>query len=321
LSFKESDVDEVVKKFITTLRNVFSFYGLYKEHDDMRAPKGEHALDAWILARLGQTLAQETAAMESYDIQEAARTLQPFVTDLSTWYVRRSRDRMKTDGEDQKEALATLRAVLETFSKMLAPFMPFLAEMLYQELAGHWSGEEGRTSVHLELWPELGAADESILTQMGEVRSIVSRILDARIEAGVPIKQVLGSVKVSVPTGAMSEALQAVILDEVNMKAMEVTQGDLAVVVDFTLTPELMREGMVRDLTRHINQMRKDAGKTIQDRIDLKVWSESEEVKVMFDEHAQMLKDDVLAATVTFEAPCEGAKAVRVREHEVQIGF
>lgn len=330
LNFKEADVDEVAKKFITILRNVFSFYGLYRAQDDGHVPSALHGkgtgaggvLDAWILARLSQALKEQTESMEAYDLQRAARALQPFVTDLSTWYVRRSRDRMKTEGEDQKEALATLRFVLETFSKMLAPFMPFLAEMLYQELDGSWSGAEGRVSVHLESWPELPEANEQVLASMGEARAIVSRILEAREEAGMAIKQALGSVAVTVPAGAIDESLQQVILDEVNVKSMQVQKGELAVVVDFTLTPELIREGMVRDLTRHINQMRKEAGKTLQDRIELTIWSQSEEVSTMLEEHKETLKSDVLASEITFVEPKgEQVKSVRVREHEVTIGF
>jgi isoleucyl-tRNA synthetase len=98
LAFNEAGVDEVAKKFITIMKNVVSFYGLYKEHDDGREPSNTHVLDQWITARLQETLVSETAAIERYDLSDASRALQAFVTDLSTWYVRRSRDRVKEAG-------------------------------------------------------------------------------------------------------------------------------------------------------------------------------------------------------------------------------
>lgn len=320
LRFSEAGVDEVSKKFITILRNVVSFYKLYAEHDSGGAPKGENVLDAWIFARLNETLKAETEAMEKYELSEAARVLQPFVTDLSTWYIRRSRDRMKTEGADRDEALATLRVVLETFAKMLAPFMPFLAEMIWQEL--------GKTdSVHLELWPTsstplTSSASSSSLEQMGEARAIVSRIMETREQAGKPVKQALGKVVISTPSGKISPELIAVILDEVNIKQAEVKRGDLAVDVDLTMTPELIREGMAREVTRRVNQLRKDAGLTIADRITLKLWSDSAEVKIMLTELGEDIKRDTLSNELIYgEFSAEHKVQFRVAEQDIELGF
>lgn len=315
LRFSEAGVDEVSKKFITILRNVVSFYKLYAEHDNGGAPKGDHVLDAWIFARLNETLKTQTEAMEKYELSEAARVLQSFVTDLSTWYVRRSRDRMKVEGSDRDEALATLRTVLETFSKMLAPFMPFLAEMVWQDLGKN-------DSVHLEMWPEAKKINETAITDMGEVRAVVSRIMETREQAGKPVKQALGKVVISTPSGKMSPELVAVILDEVNIKQAEVKRGDLAVDVDLTMTPELVREGMAREVTRRVNQLRKDAGLTIADRIALKIWSDSAEVETMLKEFGDELKRDTLSSNLEigrFEA--EHRSRFRVAEQDVEIGF
>ncbi|MBU0614188.1 isoleucine--tRNA ligase, partial [Patescibacteria group bacterium] len=141
IRFNERDVDEVSKKFINILHNILSFYSLYSEFDDktinvceqglerdgiaFKSFKEMHVLDRWIIARLQETLTEQTEAMENYELQPAARVLQGFVTDFSTWYIRRSRDRMKVDGADRTEALAVLRFSLDIFSKMIAPFMPF----------------------------------------------------------------------------------------------------------------------------------------------------------------------------------------------------
>ncbi|MFH1631812.1 MAG: isoleucine--tRNA ligase [bacterium] len=323
IRFTEKEVEEVSKKFINILQNVLSFYQIYAEHDDGRAPKLKNVLDKWIVSRLNETLEAETKAMEAYDIQAAARVLQPFVTDLSTWYIRRSRDRMKVEGGDKLEALATMRVVLDTFAKMIAPFMPFLGEIVYQGVDGGFLGKKGRVSVHLEDWPEAGEIDKDALDEMGQARAVVSRALEIREEAGRAVRQPLETMTISVPSGKISAEYQKVILDEVNIKSASVSKGDLNVEIDLELTPELVREGMARDITRNVNQLRKDAGLTVQDSIDLKLWSPSDEVKTMFEEHGDALKVGALAGSITFEQDdsLKNKKEFRVAEQDVWIGF
>ncbi|MDP2631548.1 MAG: isoleucine--tRNA ligase [Candidatus Uhrbacteria bacterium] len=323
LRFTEKEVEEVSKKFINILRNVLSFYSIYAEHNDGRRPSQTHVLDKWIMSRLNQTLAVETQAMESYDLQGAARVLQSFVTDLSTWYIRRSRDRMKIEGEDRFEALATLRVALETFSKMIAPFMPFLAEVIYQEINGGFLGREDRVSVHLENWPIVHDIDEEVVKEMGQARAIVSRALEVREEAGRAVKQALSDMTITVPSGKIDDSYLEVIQGEVNVKVAFVQKGELNVELNIELTPELIREGMARDVTRQINSLRKEAGLTVKDSIELKVWSGSEEVKTMFEEHSEVIKSGALAESIIFDKDdsLKNQKEFRVAEHDVWVGF
>ncbi|MBT4857240.1 isoleucine--tRNA ligase [Candidatus Uhrbacteria bacterium] len=322
LRFNEKGVEDVSKQFINILSNVVSFYNLYKDSGDGRSPSGEHVLDRWILARLNTVLTEQTEAMEGYDLQTAARVLQPFVTDLSTWYIRRSRDRFKQEGADQTEALATLRHVLDTFAQMIAPFMPMLAESIYQSVDGGYGAQEGRVSVHLTDWPVADAVDEGVIEKMGEARALVSRALDAREEAGRAIKQPLASMKVSVPSGSMGEGYSEVIAQEVNVKEVVVAEGDLKVELDTELTPALIREGLVREVVRKVNQLRKEAGLTIEDKIDLFVYSDNAEVKKMFDEHNTAIGDGTLSSSVAFEKPdTKQSSSFRASEFDIEIGF
>ncbi len=348
LRFSEKEVIEVSKRFIRILRNVLAFYELYREHGDERKPSGKHVLDKWILARLNETLVEETTAMEAYDLQGAARPLQQLVTDLSTWYVRRSRGRFKalasphpsiTGGEssgsppdmgeregaieDALEALATLREVLDTFSKMLAPFMPMLAEVVYQSVQGGFIGSKERLSVHLEEWPEARKVDQKVLDQMGNARALVSRALEVREEAGRPIKQPLSMGVFHLPGGVMAAGIRDTIRMEVNLKDIEIKKGDLAAELDLELTPVLIREGMARDVTRRVNQLRKDAGLTIEDRIELRIWSPSDEVREMFVEHEDAVREGTLALSITFEKAddTKHQKEFRVAEQDVWVGF
>jgi isoleucyl-tRNA synthetase len=215
-----------------------------------------------------------------------------------------------------------MRFVLDTFAKMLAPFMPFLAEVVYQQVDGGFLGREDRASVHLEDWPEADEVDHAAIEAMGEVRAIVSRALDRREEAGRPVKQVLSRMSVTTSSGDMSEDLQQVIAEEVNVKFVSVQKGELAVDLDLELTEELIREGLVREVTRRVNQLRKETGLTIQDAIDLKIWSGEGQVRLMFDEHADAIKEGTLASSVEFAKPeTEHTAEFRAHEYDFWIGF
>ncbi len=328
LRFSEAGVDEVNKKFVNILKNVVAFYDLYAENGtsnfELRTAKTvTHVLDKWIIARLDETLAAETVAFEKYELVDAARVLQPFVTDLSTWYVRRSRDRMKSEGSDRAEALATLRTVLTTFSKMLAPFMPFLAESVYLNVTKSAVGE----SVHLESWPiaySLLPTSSDVIEQMGEARAIVSRAMEIRDESGRAVKQALASMVITTPSGKIDADILAVILDEVNVKKAKVKKGDLGVELDLVLTPELTREGMAREVIRRVNGLRKDAGLTIADRINLRIWSTSDEAKTMFSEHGDDIQSSTLASSISFMDDADiiaHTVTFRVAEADIVISF
>jgi isoleucyl-tRNA synthetase len=158
---------------------------------------------------------------------------------------------------------------------------------------------------------------------MGEVRAIVSRIMEARVESGIAVKQALGNVDITTPTGKISKELQAVILDETNIKKCSVKKGELMVNVDLKLTPELVREGIAREVTRKVNGLRKDAGMTIADRIHLFIWSDSAEVMKMYEEFSEDLKNDTLASKVEFgkKEGLANVASFRVAEQDLSIGF
>jgi isoleucyl-tRNA synthetase len=323
LRFSEAGVDEVSKKFILILRNVLSFYQLYAKPVPMHEAS-KHVLDRWIVSRLHQTLKEETERLEAYDFSGASRPLQEFVSDLSQWYVRRSRDRFKAEGADKDAAIATLRTVLDTFAKMIAPSMPFLAEATYQAVEGNFGGEGKRLSVHLEDWPEAEASciDEKLLEDMARTRSVVSKALERRAEAGKNVRQALASMTVTLPSGEIAAELIEILKDEVNVKAVLVKKGDMAVEIDATLTPELIREGTSREVIRKINSMRKEAGLTIQDRIVVYVESGDAQVKKMLEEHRDAIIEGTLATDLTSDGEKPGnAVAFRANEMDMVVGF
>ena len=195
--------------------------------------------------------------------------------------MRRSRDRMKTG-----EGVDVLRQVLLTISKLMAPFTPFLTEALYQDL-----GESG--SVHLADWPIADEAliDEQVLKDMASARLIVSAALERRAVAGINVRQALASMAVGAMHALPDEYTQ-IILDEVNVKKIDWQKADqLSVELDTTLTPELLREGLVREMIRQTNAARKEAGLTVDDRVKLTVTTMDEQVNLAIDEHkAELLE-------------------------------
>jgi len=260
-NFDEADVDHVVKKTFLILMNVLSFYELYqaKAEAPRIAPQSDNVLDRWVLALLQKVINEVTALLDNYQVTEAGRKLADFVTELSTWYVRRSRERFKAGGKDAGLARATLGFVLRQMAVLLAPFTPFVAEELYTRVRG------GLESVHLEDWLIPQPVDEKILEEMHKARQIVEQALAQRAEAGIKIRQPLK--KLSVPA-ELSAELSALVAEEVNVK--EVVAG-ATIKLDTALDESLKLEGLLREFTRQVNALRKQLKLTIKDKVTLVV--------------------------------------------------
>ena len=259
--FSEKAVDDVLKKHIGRLNNIVSFYEMYKI-ESLLEVKSINPLDIWIKARLSELNKEITDNLDCYKIDRAARPIADFIDDLSTWYIRRSRDRFKSDSEvDKISALSTTRTVLINFAKLIAPFMPFLAEDIYKRLNGSLE------SVHLESWPKYSKFDAKILDNMNEVRKICSLALEARTKAKIIVRQPLSKLSIK---GKFSPSLVDLIKDEVNVKEV-VTDDSIVegVYLDTELTPQLKEEGTIRELIRAIQDLRKTMKFTIKDKVTL----------------------------------------------------
>jgi len=271
LNFSERGVQEVASKLIGRLVNVLSFYELYKNDVAKSDTPSTDILDRWIMSRLSQTIAQVEKGMEVYEIDKATRPLMDFVDDVSTWYLRRSRDRLKNGGESAAAALRTLHDVLETFSKVAAPFMPFTAEYIYQKVRASTDPE----SVHLASWPKVGAVDIGLVKEMELVRHFASHALQARQKAGIKVRQPLSVLRIMNESLEKREELLAILADEVNVKTVltDTTIGKEGeqVALDTTLTPELIEEGELRDLIREVQELRKTNGLMPKDKAILAV--------------------------------------------------
>lgn len=259
-NFDERTVDELQKRVFNLLDNVYSFYELYRDKnlETNERPKSANVLDRWILERLKELTKLMTSRLDDYQLMEPVRSYREFVDDLSTWYVRRSRERLK---ESDPEAKSTLYFVLKELSKLIAPFAPFYAEDLYQRLRH----EKDPVSVHLEDWPEErktllerlmpGQAD-ALIEEMRKTREVVSLALEARSKANIKVRQPLSKLEVK---NVFSAEYLGIIKEELNVKAVVVNENlDSEVKLDTALTSELEEEGRVRDAIRMVQEWRKE---------------------------------------------------------------
>lgn len=261
--FDDASVGEVYKKIIMRLENVLQLFVMNKGENLESSSSSKNILDTWIISRLNEIIREATNGYENYELDIATRGVEKFVDDLSVWYVRRSRERLKGDSgeENWKESLQTLSFVLFELSKVIAPVMPFIAERIYKQVCGE------KESVHLEKWPIAGEINESLIREMQDVRDVVSVGLMKRTESKQNVKQPLSSITIKKNT---PEIYFSLIIDELNVKKVIVDEAQTGdVELDLTITDELKREGDVRKLIRAVQDTRKEKGLSPKDSIVL----------------------------------------------------
>lgn len=312
----DKDVMDVARK-LGMIWNMYDFFTMYAEVDgwefngDLSDPLHDltNPLDIWIVSRLHQLITEVERGLNNYNLQDATKPILPFLDDASNWYVRRSRRRFwkSEDDGDKNDAYRTLHYVLVRLSYMLAPFTPFLAEELYHNLTGD------NESIHLKDWLPAGEIDNSMLRDMNALRTAVNDGLSKRALEGIKVRQPLASVKlintISQDTSAeVAQFLIDIAKDELNVKSVEIVTGSESesvqpsVVYDLTITPELKREGLMREIVRHVQSARKQAGLQIDDRIVLSISSDDSEISQAIDAFADVIKAETLAVELNSAA-------------------
>jgi isoleucyl-tRNA synthetase len=326
--FAEGMVAEVTRRFFLTLWNVYSFFINYANIDhftpDTREVSLQSELDRWIISELNQLIADVDKALESYDPTGAGRKIESFVDDLSNWYVRRSRRRFwKSENDaDKLSAYTTLYQCLVTLAKLLAPFTPFLAEELYQNLVSSVFPDEPE-SVHLADFPVADATkiDPQLAADTRLAMKISSMGRAARSQVGIKVRQPLPKLLLKVSSERQKRAIRrlgAQIIEEVNVKDLDivgelpamgwpvVSEGDLVVMLVTDIPPELAAEGMAREIVRRLQTMRRSAGFEIADHITTYYQGEDYLRQVMTD-FADYIKQETLSEQLVEGVPEEGA--------------
>lgn len=321
-SLQDKEVGDVARK-LGMIWNMYDFFTMYAEVDgweydgNLQDPLDDltNPLDIWIVSRLHQLVADVEKHMDGYDIPNALNPILPFLDDASNWYVRRSRRRFwkSEDDGDKAEAYRTLHYVLVRLAYVMAPFTPFLAEELYHNLTGD------SESIHLKNWLPAGNVNVEVVDQMERLREVINQGLSLRAKAGIKVRQPLASIKV--PAAALSGHLQSseVIFDELNVKEVVANMDSDEVVIDTTITPELKREGLMREVVRQVQSARKAAGLNVDDRIDLSLKTTDGELTAAIKEHSSVIAAETLATIQDQGTELEHSSEAKVEGTMLQI--
>lgn len=316
--------EEALKKssrVFMTLSNIVSFYKMFAEGtriENIKEKDFQNVLDRWILNLMNSLIKDVNENLDKYNITVSARKIDDFIMDLSQWYVRRSRERFKGEDEKDKEnAKKCLGFVLLNLSKIIAPFVPFMAENVYREVGGQ------KESVHLEDYP---IADESLINEkekemMYDIRKIISAGLEKRMKANIKVRQPLQSLKFGKKSLKDANGYLELIKDEVNVKEVLFSEkvDEDGVELNTELTDELMQEGIMRDLLRQIQDMRKMKGLVPQDIVEIEIVT-NEEGKNIVKQFEEMIKRTAGIKEIKFVEKLD-TDVIKIGEIEFRISF
>ncbi len=259
LNFSDDGVKEMAQKVAILLNNILNFYKIYQTEKSISAFNSQNPLDIWIVSRLHLLAKEVSGAMENYDLPKATRPFVQFIDEFSTWWLKLSRNRFKSNDQQEKnEAVQTVSYCLNFLSELIAPFAPFMAEHIYQEVNAQ------KESVHLEDWPlkEGLMVDEVVLKKMEATKKAVEIGLALRASAGIKIRQPLNSISFQ-DKNMFNDLFVDMVKQEINVKEVILAEKDK---LDLEISPELKEEGVLRELTRQVNQSRKEANLSVNDK-------------------------------------------------------
>ncbi len=356
--FSTKILEETIRKFFLTLWNTYSFFTLYANIDHFApqplaanndGPKAFTELDNWIRSELNRLVSDVSKFMDGYNPTSATRKIEIFVDNLSNWYVRRNRRRFwKSENDaDKLAAYTTLHQCLVTLSQLLAPFVPFIAEELYQNLFRSVN-PEARESVHLTDFPIVDEAkiNNKLNSDVELAMKISSLGRAARAKAGIKVRQPLAKAMVRVETKEEKKALENLaneIMEEINIKQFVVSRevneqeewlsntpdysvaedAKYWVAISTELSPDLIAEGVSRELVRHLQNMRRNARFDITDHIITYYQTKEPIIKQVINTFAVYIKQETLSEELIDGLPPERiySEKHRILNSEVSLAI
>ncbi|MCI9017054.1 MAG: isoleucine--tRNA ligase [Clostridia bacterium] len=403
--FSVEDVAETQRKFLSTLWNVYSFYVLYAQIDKFNPLeyinfKSENIMDKWIISKLNTLIEEVDNLLEKYDITTAALKIENFTDELSNWYVRRNRERFWQEelSDNKIGAYITLYKTITTLIKIAAPFVPFIAEEIYQNLVVNLDNN-AKESIHLCLWPEIEEKDinKELEKEMDLAYKIVKLGRSARNTANIKNRQPLSEMLISV--SKLPQYYEDIIKEELNVKQVKQNsdlskyvnfeikpnlpvlgkkygklipkikeeisklnqmdlankvkngqiqyieiddvqialdsndllitmqgiqgfafsgEGEIGVVLDTNITQELKEEGYLREILSKIQNMRKEKGFEVLDKINL-YFSENNVLQEIIQKFSKKIIKDTLAENIVYDKPRNNYTEILVNGETIKI--
>lgn len=320
MRFNRDAMKDLNRNVLGTLMNSYRFFEMYAHLDNWKPaqpgeqPMSDNVLDQWMLARLNETIAEVTKHADNYKLGHAITPIFGLIDDMSNWFIRRSRRRFwkSEDDADKLAAYETLWFTMTKICQLLAPWAPFLSDHLWRQLVAETSLP---ASVHLSEWPKAATADQQVLADMARARDYINEGLSQRAAAKIKVRQPLSLVSVKeLPAG-----YEQILADELNIKRVEWSKtGEVSLNIE--VTPELKREGCMRDIVRHVQNARKDAGLNVEDRIKLSLATSDAELQKAIAEHAETIKAETLTNEYGTGAYAYAA-TVKVEGSELEIAL
>jgi len=305
INFSEKSIQDIQRKVLATLWNSYSFFTLYANVDKWRLNyekenigKSDNLLDRWIVSELHKLNREVDEQMQKYNLVKSVKPFELFIDNLSNWYIRRSRKRFwKSENDsDKNEAYSTLHYVLVELSRLMAPFAPFVSEEIFKNLTGE-------DSVHLTDFPvaDEKLIDEKLNEQMKSVRDIISAGLQLRASAKIKVRQPLQGVRIK--KKELREEFFDIIKEELNVKNVVLDDFmDQEIFLDTDITEDLRLEGTAREIIRFVQEMRKEAGYEVDNRI--KIWYVGQ--SAVFEKFGEIIAKETLADTIKKEEKAAG---------------
>lgn len=321
MNWSDEELNEQVKNVLIPFWNTYRYLTLYANMKEWSPENTEFSknniLDRWLESYMNKVAEEYATALDNYNLPQSVKLIQPTVDDISTWWIRRSRERFAAG---DPEALQTLYAAIVKLTKIFASQMPFLTESVYQNLVVGTSVEGGKESVHLEDYPEGGEVDQKLLDEMDLVRKAASAGLKLREDSHLKLRQPLAKAWVPVE----NEELQEILKGELNVKEVQYSDKALSgkgylttdqssnviLTLDGNLTDELKEEGLFNEVARLIQDMRKKTGCQVGQKVTVLYKTESKSVKDMMEKYKKQLMQKVDADLIKADSSLEGKEVM-----------